>query len=108
MAFTQHLSLKAEDFFLINNDFLIETAAKIDPEAFQRRKGFRKVGVRPLGSPVTPPYPAKLDLCMTRFFEQLGDLNKQEQEHSDIGSFIHLHLARIHPFEDCKIGRAHV
>lgn len=91
-------------------EFLVELAYQIDPKEHSE-KGYRRLtmSVRPDGASVTPPYPAKIPLCMARFFETLSvlDQNCSESEDSivspvDLSSWMHLHLARIHPFEDCN------
>lgn len=91
-------------------EFICQLAHKIDPLSYDGN-GYRKVGVRPTGSSVTPPYPDKINLSMDRFFEQLEVLYKECQKRKktdssiperffDIGSWIHLNLVKIHPFED--------
>ncbi len=64
-------------------------------------------GVRPSDSEVTPPYPAKVPLEMNKFFERLNLLYQKITESAnpalgviDLSSWVHLHLTRIHPFED--------
>jgi len=99
-----------------NDTFLHELAYKIDPQAFETfGKGFRtpslqrlKGGsVRPIDARITPPYPAKIPLSMDRFYGCLNKLYTQCPEDNksncfDIGAYIHLHLARIHPFDDAN------
>lgn len=89
--------------------FLINVANYVEPIVFQDNKDYRKMAVRPSGAKVTPPYPAKLDYSMNKFFGELSNLyqsckkcGKEDicKNSIDIGSWIHLHLARIHPFED--------
>ncbi|UZE93688.1 MAG: Fic family protein [Candidatus Pacearchaeota archaeon] len=95
-----------------DKDFLIKLAYQIDPEAFRTNGGlikdYRKFNVRVRGSCIKPPYPEKLRLSMKRFFDGLDQLYGEcknrtayvPERYFDIGSWMHLHLARIHPFED--------
>jgi len=92
-----------------NKDFLLNLANYVEPLVFQENKDYRKRFVRPTGAKVTPPYPAKLEYSMNKFFKELNTLYKSCESLTkgevcrnsiDIGSWVHLHLARIHPFED--------
>ncbi len=93
----------------LKNSFLLYLAKKIDPELFPGEKAnHRTMSVRPKGAFNTPPYPAKIDYAMNKFFTQMKEIlshcnkKKKPEEYFDIGSWLHLHLVRIHPFEDAN------
>jgi len=94
-----------------DKEFLITIAKYVEPDAIQGENGFRTMSVRPQNASTTPPYAAKLEPVVSKFFEDLGNLQKNccdkqitDPEYIkkciDIGSWIHLNLAYIHPFED--------
>ncbi|MFA5796825.1 MAG: Fic family protein [Candidatus Woesearchaeota archaeon] len=99
-----------------DNKFLLTLAYTLEPSLQQYRPidfndpetfGYRKTSVRPLNASVTPPHAAKLELSMDRFFKSFNQLieNSQIKKTSyeycfDMGAWLHLQLARIHPFDD--------
>lgn len=90
-----------------DKQFLLAIANYVEPDAIKGDNGYRPMGVRPANASVTPPYPAKIEQSMSKFFAELNQLQKSCNNDCDyikncidIGSWIHLHLARIHPFED--------
>jgi len=94
-----------------DEEYLIELAYRIEPEAFEEGKRYRKYGSRPRGSSVTRPYPEKIGLEMKRFFDALNILYEKSknlkingssisEKYFDLGAWIHLNLLRIHPFGD--------
>ncbi len=70
---------------------------------------YRLVGVRPKGAIWTPPYPGKIRYEMDLFLKELNYLLFLSEDEKKKGNYIpaveaaifsHLHLVRIHPFED--------
>lgn len=93
----------------INDEFVLQLAYIIDSRNFPNGLGYRDVAVRPTNASVTPPYPAKLPIALSRFHDEINvlyDLNTSKNKTAtqndcfDIGAAIHLGIARVHPFED--------
>ncbi|MFH0978315.1 MAG: Fic family protein [Candidatus Woesearchaeota archaeon] len=95
--------------FPFDENCVLEVASRVEPEIFNDSKAdYRRLtlGVRPgRDASVTPPYPAKIPHEMKKFFENMNSLQEQWAKESsesilDISSWVHLHMVRIHPFED--------
>ena len=101
-------NLPKEEFKKYCENFLFNLEKRIEPDLFKGKDiaHYREMGVRPSGSSVTPPYPAKIPESMEKFFNYYKKLcrtayNKMPKVGNvDLGSWVHLHLLRIHPFED--------
>ena len=96
--------LKNFDTNLFNEEFIREITGKIEPEFFSNNGSFyRKSVVRILGATWTPPYPEKIPIEMAKYIEFIkGRLQMNDGISAVLESsiFAHLHLVRIHPFDD--------
>lgn len=89
----------------IDDYFIKGIAGRITPKIYGDEKiaNYRTSGTRILGATVTPPDPYKMrEIEMPKFLEDLKESLKCPKPINKIESaiFAHLHLARIHPFED--------
>jgi len=90
----------------INAQFIKGIAGRIDPKLYPEAfADYRPItmGLRIENSRVTPPYPEKVrNIEMPEYIRKLNLRLKQKGPENRITSAIysHLHLARIHPFED--------
>jgi Fic family protein len=99
----------------VTEELIKELAGSIDPLVHPNKVAtYRVLGrnpitgqehftnVRPQGASITPPYPDKIPLEMKRYIQELFELQRGKTIESFLNSaaFAHLHLARIHPFED--------
>jgi Fic family protein len=85
----------------ISEDFIKVLNAKILGSG---KSEYRRINVRPSGSPRTPPYPAKIPLEMERLRKELDSFDELERQGItdplEKALFLHYNLTRIHPFED--------
>jgi len=79
--------------------FIQQLAAFIEPAS---QGIYRREPVRILGSPDIPPSPEKVPTEMVQYFVTLRDKmsSKKSIAHIESAFYAHLHLARIHPFQD--------
>ncbi len=90
----------------LDEEFIKYLAGKIEPKLKNEDKSvkYRTMGVRTSGSSVTPPDSQKVRLEMEKYVKNVNELLKllNHIPLSPIGvaAYAHLHLARIHPFED--------
>jgi len=89
---------------IFDENFIRELAVRITPEIHLGENAeYRNTGTRITGASVTPPDPYKVkELEMPRFVESVKKQLRNENIINTIGASIysHLHLVRIHPFED--------
>ncbi len=99
---------------LLTQEYLMEFAGKCDTKMYQGMPAKYRVigedhmtGVRPTGSRFTPPGPEKIGEEMKGFVDEMNFyLSKPNIPYVLVAAATaHLHLARIHPFEDAN-GRA--
>ena len=90
----------------LDEEFIKELIYRINPEIYrQGRADYRKLGTHITGASVTPPDPYKVRVIeMPNFINQIKN-SLDENNHNVINKiktavYSHLHLARIHPFED--------
>lgn len=86
-----------------NEEFIRQIAGRIAPHLYHSDIAtYRKGGVTIAGASVTPPYPEKLLMEIPVFVEELREQLKCPELANRIESAIyaHLHLVRIHPFND--------
>jgi Fic family protein len=104
----------------ISEKLIREMAGRIDPKTHKEEDAEYRVlglneltgenhltGVRATGSRYTPPYPDKIPREMTEFVSELNFLLSETSTPATLtaAAYAHLHLARIHPFEDTN-GRS--
>lgn len=86
-----------------NDEFILNLAARVTPELFTFGRGFYRTGnVRISGADWTPPYAEKVLREMNKFTQ---DTRRYIDENNFLATletaiFAHLHLVRIHPFDD--------
>ncbi|MEX0920750.1 MAG: Fic family protein [Candidatus Pacearchaeota archaeon] len=88
----------------VNEDFIKELSIRITPEIYSESlANYRDSGTRILGATTTPPDPYKVrEKEMPWFVDSLNKKLKYPDKISQIlaSFFAHLHLVRIHPFQD--------
>jgi|SRR3989344_454820 len=96
------------DFLKIDEEFVKGLSARVAPKLYPDGIGYyRRGGAQIKGAKSTPPYPEKVkSLEMPWFIRDLrSKLRSGYESHDSIqqiaaGIFSHLHLVRIHPFDD--------
>ena len=93
----------------LDASFVKEIARRVEPSLFSEDNvSYRESAVRPSGATWTPPYPAKIPGELegeAGKIGYLGNLKSLLMDDSTSGvleaaAYAHLHLDRIHPFED--------
>ncbi len=90
----------------LTEKFLFDIENRIEPDLFNGNAHYRTMGVRPSGASTTPPYPAKIQSEMDKFLRFTKKAyNMIMKKHKyfcfpDLAALVHLHILRIHPFED--------
>lgn len=92
----------------VNDEFVLELSRKISPELYINKPlAYRQKGIQIKNSKHTPPYPEKVkSFEMPRFFSELksrlysGTASQDPIQQIIASVYAHLHLVRIHPFED--------
>ena len=90
-------------FDKLNQNYIQDLAGKIDPVFHKKMPArFRSAGARVSGATWTPPYPAKIQSEIENYVKSLKMLSKGKdlRDKLETAIFAHLHLVRIHPFED--------
>jgi hypothetical protein len=82
----------------LNHTFLEELARRIEPENEAVKYGFRQENVRITGHDVV--LPPRHEKIITQLEEMYAVVNESPLHTLDRAFYAHLHLARIHPFED--------
>ncbi len=93
------------DFKTFDEEFIKEIGGRIDPEYHQNHPArYRSYdeGIRILGGPCMPPRPEKVKREMESYLAALQIIMSEESLAAVIeaAAFAHLHLVRIHPFND--------